>query len=211
MLLAPERSLPVDVEETEPEESKDSAHEQICAAAAVEPTSDPVDSCLKSMNVVEEGDNDADSNLKLLNRSLEEKEEIIGKLTDRDVDSLPDVSDNQRESNSGVADDSHAPADQTDTKGPESGDLEDKTRSKLKAEDTKELDDQSDCCIVEESQPLGNNGGTEKKIHKKALVLNTGVASRLRVSPRSWRPSRVSKRYTGTDAVLLDSSHRRCV
>lgn len=209
MLLAPERSLPVEAEETEPEEKN-------CAAADVEPTSDPVESCLKSMNVVEGGDNDADSNLKLLNGSFDEKEEIIGKLTDRDVDSLPEVSDNQRESNSGVADDSHAPADQTDTKGPESGDLEVKTRlsddsSKLKAEDTKELDDQSDCCIIEQSQPLGNNGGTEKKIRKKALVLNTGVASRLRVSPRSWRPSRVSKRYTGTDAVLLHSSHRRCV
>ncbi|CAA7041806.1 unnamed protein product [Microthlaspi erraticum] len=217
-LLAPERSLPVDVEETKPEESKDSTHEQKCAAADVEPTSDPVDSCLKSMNVVEEGDNDADSNLKLLNGSFEEKEERIGKLTDKDVDSLPETSDNQRESNSGVADDSHTPADQTDTKGPESGELEDKTRlsddsSKVKAdEDSKELDDQSDCCIVEQSQPLGgNSGGTEKTIRKKALVLNTGVASRLRVSPRSWRPSRVSKRYTGTDAVLLDSSHRRCV
>ncbi|CAN7058548.1 unnamed protein product [Brassica rapa subsp. trilocularis] len=203
LLLAAEMSLPVDVEETKPEECKD---ELDCGTADAESPSYQVDSCLKSMDVVK-GVNDTDLNLK----SLEEKEEIgTGKLTDKEVD-LPHVVvvDNQRESNLGVNDVTHE--DQTDRKRQQSGDLK---SSGVKAEGTEEPDEESDCFIIENSQPLGN-GGTEKKIGSKALSLKKGVASRLRVSPRliqgSWGTSRVNKRYTGTNAVLIGSSHGRCV
>ncbi|KAL0669523.1 hypothetical protein Bca4012_032227 [Brassica carinata] len=203
LLLAAEMSLPVDVEETKPEECKD---ELDCGTADAESPSYQVDSCMKSMDVVK-GVNDTDLNLK----SLEEKEETgTGKLTDEEVDLLPVVVvDNQRESNSGVNDDSHE--DQTDRKRQQSGDLK---SSGAKAEGTEEPDEESDCYIIENSQPLGN-GGTEKKSGNKALSLKKGVASRLRVSPRliqgSWGTSRVNKRYTGTNAVLIGSSHGRCV
>ncbi|VVB01558.1 unnamed protein product [Arabis nemorensis] len=184
-LLAPEKSMHVDVDEDKPEESKDSAaHWRNCATADVKSPSYPVDSCLKLMNV-EEREKDTESNLKLLNGYLEEKEEI-GKLTDKEVDSLPDVVDNQRESNTGMADGSRA--DKGDSKRQESDDLEDKTplsddSGAVKAE---ESDDQPDCYIVEHS----GNGGTEKEINKKSLARKKGVASRIRVSrrliQRSW-------------------------
>lgn len=202
-------SLHVDVEENKPEESKDSAHERNCATADVEPPSYPVDSCLKSMNL-ETGDNDTESSLKLLNGSLEEKKEI-GKLTDKDADSLPDVVDNKRESNSEVADDSHA--DQTDTKRRESSDLEDKTPLSDDGNGGKaeESDQQPVCYIIDHPEPLGN-GGTEKEIDNKALARKKEVTSRLRASSRlvqrSWRTSRVDQKYTGSNAVLLDSPHR---
>ena len=203
LLLAAEMSLPVDVEETKPEECKD---ELDCGTADAESPSYQVDSCLKSMDVVK-GVNDTD----LILKSLEEKEEIgTGKLTDKEVD-LPHVVvvHNQRESNLGVNDVTHE--DQTDRKRQQSGDLK---SSGVKAEGTEEPDEESDCFIIENSQPLGN-GGTEKKIGSKALSLKKGVASRLRVSPRliqgSWGTSRVNKRYTGTNAVLIGSSHGRCV
>ncbi|XP_018483208.2 uncharacterized protein LOC108854198 [Raphanus sativus] len=188
LLLAAEMSLPVHTEESKPED---------CASADVESHCYQVDSGLKSM------DNDTESNLKLLSGSLEEKEEIgIGKIAaDKEVDFLPVVVvDNQRESNSGVNDDSHE--DQTDTKRQQNGDLK---SSGVEAKGTEEPDEDSDCYILENSQPLGN-GGTEKKIGNK-------VASRLRVSPRliqgSWGTSRVNKRYTGTSALLIGSSHGR--
>lgn len=179
LLLAAEMSLPVNVEESKPEECK---ADQNCASAAdVESPSSQVDSCLKSMDV----DNDTESNLKLLSGSLEEKEEIgIGKLTDKEVDFLPVVVvDNQRESNSEVNDDSHE--DQTDTKKQQSGDLK-----SFKAEGTEEPDEESDCYILENSQPLGN-GDTEKKIGNIALSLKKGEASRLRVSPRLTKGTQV--------------------
>ncbi|CAH2079556.1 unnamed protein product [Thlaspi arvense] len=178
--LAPAMSVPVDVEETK--------------------------LCVKSMDVDEADNNVAESNPKLLNVSLEEKDEI-GKLTDKD-ESLPDVVDNQRESNLGVADDSHA--DQTGTKRQESGDLEDKTPSGVNAEVAEESDD---CYIIEQPQRLGN-GGTEKKIDNKTLALKKQVPSKLRASPRlnqrSWRTStRVKQKYTGrTNGVLLNSSQQ---
>lgn len=185
LLLAPEKSMHVDIDEDKPEESKDSAaHERNCAAADVKSPSYPVDSCLKLMNV-EKREKDMESNLKLLNGYLEEKEEI-GKLTDKEVDSLPDVVDNQREYNIGVADDSHA--DKADSKRQESDDLEDKTPlsddgGAVKAE---ESDEQPDCYIIEHS----SNGGAEKEIDKKGLGRKKGVASRIRVSrrliQRSW-------------------------
>ncbi|KAL0742189.1 hypothetical protein Bca4012_083702 [Brassica carinata] len=202
LLLAAEMSLPVDVEESKPEECK--AY-QNCASADAESPSSQVDSCLKSMDI----DNDTESNLKLLSGSLEEKEEIgIEKLTDKEVDFLPVVLvDSQRESNSEVNDDSHD--DKTDTKRQQSGYLK-----SFKAEGTDEPDEKSDCYILKNSQP-DENGGTEKKIGNKALSLKKGVASRLRVSPRliqgSWATSRVNKRYTSTSALLIGSSHGRCV
>ncbi|KAJ0234447.1 Acyl-CoA N-acyltransferase with RING/FYVE/PHD-type zinc finger protein [Hirschfeldia incana] len=204
LLLAAEMSLSADVEESKPEECKAG---QNCASADVESHCYQVDSGLKSMDV----DNDKESNLKLLTGSLEEKEEIgIGKLTDKAVDFLPvAVVDSQRESNSGVNDDSHE--DQTGTKRLQSGDLK---SSGVNAEGTEEPDEVSDCYIIENSQPLGN-GGSEKKIGNKALSLKKGVTSRLRVSPRliqgAWGTSRVNKRYTGTSALLIGSSHGRCV
>ncbi|KAL1198007.1 Increased DNA methylation 1 [Cardamine amara subsp. amara] len=173
--LAPEMSLPVDVEETKPEESKDSADERN-RATDVESS---------SMNV-EEGDNDTESNLKLPNKDLEKKEEI-GNLTVKDVDSLPDEVDDSQ-------------ADQTDTKRKDTGDLEDKTLlsdddAGGKAEDTEESDEQSDCIIIDNPQPL-SNGGTGKAIDNKNLALKREVTSTLRVSPRlmqrSWRTSRVN-------------------
>ncbi|XP_024007124.1 uncharacterized protein LOC18012680 isoform X1 [Eutrema salsugineum] len=194
--LATEMSVPVDVEETKPEESKDSAEELNCATADAESPSYPVDSCLKSMSV-EEGDNkDTESNLQLLNGSLEEKE-------DTDVGSFPNVADNQRDPNSGVADDSHS--DQTDTKRQESDSLEDKTPLSndsrgVRAEVTQESDQQPDCYIIE-----------EKKIDDNTLSVKKEVPSRLRASSRliqrSWRTSsRVKQKYT--NAVLLDSPQR---
>ncbi|KAG7543533.1 Zinc finger FYVE/PHD-type [Arabidopsis thaliana x Arabidopsis arenosa] len=203
VLLAPEMTLPVDVEENKPEESKDSAHERNCATADVESSSYPVDSCLKLTNV-EEGDNETE-NLKLFNRSGEEKEEIR-KLTDIDINSLPDE-----------VDDSHA--DQTDIERHESGDLEDKKPLSDdgcggKAEGTEESNQQPDCTIVDHSQPLGN-GCTGEEIVNKNLTLKREVTTTLRASPRliqrSWRTSRVNQKYTGTtNGVLLDSPHR-CV
>ncbi|EFH44731.1 PHD finger family protein [Arabidopsis lyrata subsp. lyrata] len=166
-------------------------------------SSSNVDSCLKLRNV-EEGDNGTE-NLKLFNESVEEKEEIR-KLTDIDINSLPDE-----------VDDSHA--DQTDIKRHESGDLEDKTPLSDdgcggKAEGTEESDQQPDYNMIDHSQPLGN-GGTGEEIVNKNLTLKREVTTTLRTSPRliqrSWRTSRVNQKYTGTtNAVLLDSPHR-CV
>lgn len=178
-------------------------NERNCATADVESSSYPVDSCLKLRNV-EEGDNGTE-NLKLFNESVEEKEEIR-KLTDIDINSLPDE-----------VDDSHA--DQTDIKRHESGDLEDKTPLSDdgcggKAEGTEESDQQPDYNMIDHSQPLGN-GGTGEEIVNKNLTLKREVTTTLRTSPRliqrSWRTSRVNQKYTGTtNAVLLDSPHR-CV
>lgn len=204
VLLAPEMTLPVDVEENKPEESKDSAHERNCATAGVESPSNPVDSCLK-LTYVEEGDNDRESNLKLLDGSVEEKEDTK-KLTDIDINSLPDE-----------VDDSHA--DQSDTKEQEIDDKEDKTPlsddgCEGKAEGTKESNQQPDSNKVDNSQPLGN-GGTGEELGNRTLALKREVTPTLRASPRliqrSWRTSRVNQKFTGTtNAVLLDSPHR-CV
>ncbi|CAH8298141.1 unnamed protein product [Eruca vesicaria subsp. sativa] len=208
LLLAAEMSQPVvDVEETKPEESKD---EQNCETADAESPSYQVDSCLKSIDVEKEV-NDTDLSLKLLSGSLEEKGEIgMGKLANKDVDFLHVVAvNNQREFYSGLGvndDDSHA--DKPDTERQGSGDL------KSSGGTEEEADEESDCYIIENSQPFGN-GGAEKKIGNKALALKKGVASRLRVLPRliqgSWGTSRVNKRYTGTSAVMIGSSHGRCV
>ncbi|CAN8323494.1 unnamed protein product [Cochlearia groenlandica] len=188
LLLAPETSPCVDVEETKPEEeSKDSAHEP---TADVESPAYPVDSCLKSTNA-KEGD-DTESDLKLLNGPLEEKKEEKRILTDKD-DNDP-LADNQTESNPEVADDSYP--EETCTKR-----LEDKVP--LSGEDCrgKSEDEQPDCYVIE-------GKGVDKKTSE---VKKQIVTSRLRASSRLCRKSRTNKECTGTNAVLLDSPPQRYV